>query len=146
MIEVRVLASDEAAVLMNVADDVFDNPVDPSLAREFLADPRHHIAVALDGGTVVGFASGIDYIHPDRAAELFINEVGVAASHQRRGIGKAVTRALLDVGQARGCTGAWVITDEANVAARALYVSMGASVGADDDQTNNRPLGYSFSF
>ncbi|MFN8386865.1 MAG: hypothetical protein U0X92_10645 [Anaerolineales bacterium] len=39
------------SILLNVADDVFDNPVDESLAREFLADPRHHIVVALVDGT-----------------------------------------------------------------------------------------------
>lgn len=146
MVNIRILSPGEEATLDNVADGVFDNVVDPELAREFLADPRHHIAVALDQGIVVAFASGVDYIHPDRPAELFINEVGVAEPHQRRGLGKAVMRALLEVGQARGCTGAWVITDETNAAARALYVSMGASLGADGDESNSRPIGYSFTF
>jgi hypothetical protein len=52
-------------VLMNVAAEVFDNPINPALANEFLEDPRHHIAIAIDDGLVVGFGSGVDYIHPD---------------------------------------------------------------------------------
>jgi aminoglycoside 6'-N-acetyltransferase I len=55
---------------------------------EFLRDERHHLAVAIEDETVVGFASGVHYVHPDKPAELWINEVGVAPSHHRRGIGK----------------------------------------------------------
>jgi len=50
MIEVRVLGSDEAQVLAHVAADVFDNPLDPQQTAAFLADPRHHIAVAIGAG------------------------------------------------------------------------------------------------
>ena len=77
-IEIRVLRQGDEAVLANVAPEVFDNPIDPQMTAEFLADPRHHIAVAIDGGVVVGFASGVHYVHPDKRPELWINEVGVA--------------------------------------------------------------------
>jgi aminoglycoside 6'-N-acetyltransferase I len=30
-----------------VAPGVFDDPINPARAAEFLADPRHHLAVAL---------------------------------------------------------------------------------------------------
>jgi ribosomal protein S18 acetylase RimI-like enzyme len=143
-IEIRVLRPGDDAVLMNVAPEVFDNPVDPDLAHEFLADPRHHIAVALDDRRVVGFASGVDYIHPDKPAELFVNEVGVAATHQRRGLGKAVLRALLEVGRSRGCRTAWVLTDRSNVAAMALYGSVGGSEGADGD-ISGATIGFAFA-
>jgi len=75
---------------MNVTAEVFDNPINAEWTREFLADPRHHIAVAIDDGLVVGFASGVHYIHPDKPAELWINEVGVAPAHRRRGSAGAV--------------------------------------------------------
>jgi aminoglycoside 6'-N-acetyltransferase I len=106
---------------------VFDNDVDPKLAREFLADPHHHIAVALDNGVVVGFASAVDYIHPDKPRELWVNEVGTAPTHQGQGIAKRVMVALLAHGKALGCTVAWVLTDKDNTAARALYKSAGGS-------------------
>src|ERR671913_488616 len=89
MLETRILDSRDQAVLANVAPGVFDNAIDPRLVDEFLSDPRHHLAVAIDGGRVVGFASGVHYIHPDKPAELWINEVGVSPDHQGRGVGKA---------------------------------------------------------
>lgn len=63
---VRLLGPDDADVLKNVMDGVFDNAVDMRLTGEFLRDLRHHLAVALDNGTVVGMASALHYIHPDR--------------------------------------------------------------------------------
>lgn len=142
-VEILLLQAGDESLLANVAEDVFDNPVDPALAREFLADPRHHIAVAVDAGLVVGFASGVHYVHPDKPAELWINEVGVAPSHHSQGLGKAVMRALLQAGRDHGCREAWVITNVGNAAARALYVSVGGTEGADDSA--DAALGYSFA-
>jgi ribosomal protein S18 acetylase RimI-like enzyme len=125
--EIRILDSSDQAVLANVAPDVFDHAVDLRLVTEFLGDPRHHLAVAIDQGQVIGFASGVHYVHPDKPPELWINEVGVASSHQGRGIGKAVIRALLQHGERLGCGQAWVLTDDANTAAMRLYASAGGS-------------------
>ena len=129
-VEIRMLTASDRAVLDNVAAGVFDGAIDPRLAAEFLDDPRHHLAVAIDGGQVIGFASGVHYVHPDKPAELWINEVGVADSHQRRGIGQAVMRALLEHGERLGCGEAWVLTDEKNAPAKKLYASCGGTAGA----------------
>lgn len=122
---VRMLRAGEEEVLLRAAPDVFDYPVRANLAREFLSDPRHHIAVAIDGGAVVGFASAVHYIHPDKPAELWINEVGMAPAHRRQGLAKKILEVLLDHGRAIGCSVAWVLTDTDNAAARALYESAG---------------------
>jgi GNAT superfamily N-acetyltransferase len=125
-----MLTASDRAVLDNVAADVFDKAIDPRLAAEFLGDPRHHLAVALDGGQVIGFASGVHYVHPDKPAELWINEVGVAESHQQRGVGRGLMRALLEHAQRLGCAEAWVLADETNAPARKLYASCGGAVSA----------------
>lgn len=130
-VALRVLGHGDAAVLHDVAPGVFDNPVDPRLTAEFLADPRHHLVVALDGTLVVGFASGVHYVHPDKPPELFVNEVGVAPAYQRRGIGRLVLRALLERARALGCTEAWLGTEVSNTAARALYAALG---GEEDSE------------
>ncbi len=111
----------------NVAGDVFDEAVNPAWAAAFLDDPRHHICVALDEGVIVGFASAVHYIHPDKPPQLWINEVGVAPTHHRSGIGKAIIAHLLAHSRALGCSEAWMLTEEDNVAARALYRAAGAS-------------------
>ncbi len=130
--DVRLLAPMDAACFDSVAEGVFDNPTDRDLAREFLADPRHHIAVAIDDGVIVGFASAVHYIHPDKPAELWINEVAVAPSHHRRGIGRQVVGKVLEAGRSLGCREAWVLTDRANTAAVALYTAAGGTA-ADGD-------------
>jgi DNA-binding MarR family transcriptional regulator len=93
-IGIRILGPADAAMLDKVAPDVFDHAIDPALMAEFLADPRHHLAVALAGGQVVGMASAVHYVHPDKPPELWINEVGVAPPYQRRGIGRQLLEAL----------------------------------------------------
>jgi aminoglycoside 6'-N-acetyltransferase I len=132
MAEIRILGPGDGAVLQNVAPDVFDHALDPALVAEFLHDPRHHLAVAIDQDQVVGFASGVHYVHPDKTAELFINEVAVAPTHHRRGIGKAVVSALLDHATRLGCREAWVLTDRGNEAAMRLYASTGGDPGPHD--------------
>lgn len=129
MPDIRLLGSDDARVLQTVAPDVFDHAVDPQWAAEFLADPRHHLAVALDDGRVVGMASAFHYVHPDKAPMLFVNEVGVAPTHRRRGLGRRLLAALFERGRALGCTEAWLGTEVSNGAARGLY----AAVGMDED-------------
>ncbi len=143
--QIRVLRRGDENILAHVAAELFDNPVDPDLTREFLADPRHHLAVAIDDGLVVAFASGVHYVHPDKPPQLWINEVAVAPTHRRRGLGKAVLRSLFDVGRAHRCKVAWVLTDRTNAAAMALYSSVGGTEGADDEGPSDAMLGYSFA-
>lgn len=124
-ITIKLLSAGDTNAFDRVAEDVFDDPVCMDLAAEFLHDQRHHIAVALDGGVLVGMASAFHYVHPDKPAQLFINEVGVAPSHQRRGIASELIARLLAHGRALGCTEAWVAADEDNGPARALYAHAG---------------------
>ncbi len=123
--EIRMLHGDDARLLDNIAPGVFDNPIEPSLTAEFLADPRHHLSVAVENGQIVGFASGVHYLLPDKPPELFVNEVAVAPSHHRQGVGRAILQRLLDHGANLGCHQAWVLTDDQNHAALRLYASVG---------------------
>lgn len=120
-VTIRTLGPGDAHVLDDVASDVFDHRVDRALASEFLADPRHHLVVACAGSTVVGMATALHYVHPDKPAELWINEIGVAPAYRRRGVGTRLLEALFANGRAIGCREAWLGTEESNVAARRLY-------------------------
>jgi ribosomal protein S18 acetylase RimI-like enzyme len=122
---VKVLHRGDDRVLAQVAPGVFDFAVDMKLVGEFLGDKRHHIVVAVDGGIVVGFASGVHYVHPDKAAELWVNEVAVAPTHRGRGLGKRILQTIFEVARERGCGQAWVLTDRDNEAAMGLYQSVG---------------------
>ncbi len=131
-IEIRSLAQGDEDILGNVASDVFDNELDENLVAEFLADSRHHIVVAIDAGLVVGFASGIHYIHPDKQPELWINEVGVAPTHQRQGIGKKLLQKMFAIAKSLSCNQAWVLTNRSNTPAMGLYASVVESEAPED--------------
>ena len=132
MLEIRILGPGDETLLRNVAAGVFDHALKPALVAEFLHDERHHLAVAIEDEKVRGFASGVHYVHPDKPAELWINEVGVAPSHQGRGIGKAIVEALLEHAKQLGCREAWVLTDRTNQAAIRLYASTGGKEAPHD--------------
>ena len=126
MIDVRILGRDEAHVLERVAEGVFDGAVDRAAAKAYVEDPRLHLAVAVDGGIVVGMASGVHYHHPDKPTpQLWIDEVGVAPSHQRRGLALRLLTAIMEHGRSIGCGEAWVLTERDNEAAMQLYARAG---------------------
>ena len=131
-VEIRILGPGDEAVLSRVAPDVFDNAINDALTVEFLHDARHHIAVAIEDDVAVGFASALHYIHPDKPPELWINEVSVAPTHRKHGVGKQLLHALFGVGREHGCSAAWVLTDRLNAPAMRLYTSVGGVENPDD--------------
>ncbi|HTE47593.1 MAG TPA: GNAT family N-acetyltransferase [Gemmatimonadaceae bacterium] len=139
-VDIRLLQPSDTTLLDHVAADVFDDPVDPRWAAEFFRDPRHHLAVAIDDGMVVGMASAVHYVHPDKPPQLFINEVGVAASHHRRGIARQLLDVLLQHGRRLDCTEAWVLTDESNAPARQLYEACGGAAAPEPSVMYTFPL------
>lgn len=130
--EIKILGKGDEKVLANIAPGVFDHDVEEHWSSEFLGDPRHHLAVATDAGLVVGFASAVDYVNPDKPPELWINEIGVAPTHRNQGLGKKLLRALFAVGQQVGCSEAWVLTDRSNPPAMRLYASIGGTEAPKD--------------
>src|SRR5215471_11385876 len=151
VIEIKLLGPQDTRVLANVAPDVFDDPIDVARADEFLADRRHHLAVAVEDGLVVGFVSAVHYVHPDKPSpELWINEVGVAATHRGRGLGTRLLHAVFALARGLGCTEAWVLADRANPAAMRLYTAASSTEAPTDavmftfrldtEAAPNRPL------
>lgn len=130
--EIRLLGPEDAALLTRVAPGVFDSDIDPDLTARFLHDHRHHLVAAIDDGLVVGFVSGVHYVHPDKPPELWINEVAVAPSHQRRGIGQQMLRAIFRTASDLGCGEAWVLTNRSNTPAMKLYASVDGSEDPED--------------
>src|SRR5262250_2177954 len=132
-IEIKLLGRQDAGVLAHIAPDVFDDPIDVRRANEFLADPRHHLVVAVEDGLVVGFVSAVHYVHPDKPRpELWINEVSVAATHRARGLATRLLRAVLEEARRVGCAEAWVLTDRGNTAAMRLYAAAGRTTAPTD--------------
>jgi ribosomal protein S18 acetylase RimI-like enzyme len=126
-IAITRLTADDAALLDRVADDVFDEPIDPRRLAAYLAEPNHLMIVALADGNVVGQCAAVIHRHPDKVTELYIDEVGVAPAWQRRGIARQMLDAMFALGKSLGCEEAWVGTEPDNVAARGLYETRGVT-------------------
>jgi ribosomal protein S18 acetylase RimI-like enzyme len=124
-VSIHVVSQANASLLGRVDDDVFDHKVQPELLRLFLANPANLLVVAVAADEVVGMASGISYVHPDKPLALFINEVGVSGRLHRQGIGRQLVSRLIQRGEELGCTEAWVATELGNKPARALYEAIG---------------------
>ena len=114
---VRLLEDGDQDLLGRVAPEVFDLGVDPLLADAFLRDPRHHLVGALADDRLVGFVSALEYWHPDKPRELWINEVGVAPTWQHRGVGTQLLQKTLEHARALGCVNVWVLTEPDNTRA-----------------------------
>lgn len=81
--------------------------------------PVGFAAIDVDGESVAaGFA-----VRDDDWVGLF--EINVAASHRRRGLGRAISSALLDWGADGGAKRAYLQVVRVNESARALYRSLG---------------------
>ncbi len=130
-VEVKLLSAADLAVLEHVDAGVFDNPIRLELAAQYLANQSNLLAVAIQDGVVVGMASAMAYIHPDKPLQLFIGEVGVSQRCRGRGLGKRLMHTLLEHGCIIGCTEAWVATEEKNIPARALYTAVDGTEDSD---------------
>ena len=63
-----------------------------------------------------------------KAPEVHIENLGVAPSHQRRGIAKALMQEALTWGRELGCDECWIATEVDNDAANATYASLGSEM------------------
>jgi ribosomal protein S18 acetylase RimI-like enzyme len=103
--------------------EAFDNDVLAEETRRFLTDERHVLLLGYLDGRPAGFVSAVEVFHPDKRAEIFLNEIGVMDEARRRGVASALIGELQRIGRERGCVTMWVLTDEDNAAAMGLYRS-----------------------
>ena len=131
--EIRRLEAGDDALVMQVADNVFDQPVRSDRLAAYLSQSGHFMVVAIVEGVVVGQCAAVIHRHPDKVTELYIDEVGVSPALQRQGIARKMLDAMFEIGRENGCEEAWVGTEPDNVAARALYESRKEPHGPAED-------------
>lgn len=124
-VELTRLIPDNAALLRRVAEDVFDDAVDPERLAAYLAEPGHLLIVASEGDLVVGQCAAVVHRHIDQPTELYIDNLGVTPDLRRQGIARRLVEAMFAWGRELGCEEAWVATEPDNVEARGLYASQG---------------------
>lgn len=123
--DLRILGEHDAPILDRVAPGVFDGPILPVACQAFLRDPHHHMVIAPADDVVVGMVSAVEYLHPDKPTQMWINELGVGDEWRRQGIGRSLVQRMVQLGRARGCAEIWLATEADNEPARALYQVLG---------------------
>lgn len=130
--DVRVARPEDAASIGRLLDDFNREYDDPTPGPEWLAERMRellaegHTAVLLggpgpDGVAVLRFRPGIW----TAALECYLAELYVAPAQRRRGLGRALLQAAIELARARGADHMDLGTGEHDVAARALYESLG---------------------
>ena len=125
-IEIRQVGPGDDELFDRVAVDVFDEPIDPQRLTAYLAEPNHLMLVAVDDGQIVAQCAAVIHRHPDKATELYIDEVGVSPKWQRQGIARKMLDEMFALGRSLGCGEAWVGTEIDNDPARRLYEGLGS--------------------
>lgn len=126
-ITIRNLGPEDAHVLDRIHPDVSETVPDPSRVWAFLATRVNELVVALEAGTVVGFASGTVLMHPAKPTAFFIQSVDVAGDFQGQDIAEKLVRRIGDLARDRGCEDIWVLSSGTNTSDRALFGSFGGT-------------------
>lgn len=111
-------------------DDVFDEDPSPVRLNAVLEAEGHLLVIAVEGGRTVGQCAAMVLQLVSKGPELFVENLGVAPSHRRRGIATALLAEVGAWGREHGCDVAWVATEPDNDAANALYAAWGSEAEA----------------
>ncbi len=112
-------------LLDHVAAEVFDGPILPTRLDALLATGTHVLLVAMEGPVCVGQCLGMVTHNPDAAPGLYIDNLGVAPSHRRQGIGRALIEAMLEQARSEGCDWVWLAADPDSDTALPFYRALG---------------------
>ena len=123
-IDLKRMGPGDEQVLDRIAPDVFDEAIDAGRLRAYLRAPGHLMILALEHGLVVGQCAAVVHHHPDKVSELYIDEVGTATTHLRRGIATRMMAEMFAWGRELGCSEAWLGTELGNDPANALYTGI----------------------
>ena len=99
---------------------IFSWGADEALLRRMLSDGRHEFLIAETDGVLAGYG-WYEFV----LDEGYVGNLAVAEEHRRRGLGKALTRALLDDARDRGLVFLTLEVRESNLPARRLYEKAG---------------------
>lgn len=121
----RASAGDVERVLD--AADLFDRAPDQEAVARFLAREDLHLLMAYLDDEAAGFALAHELPRLDGPRpKLLLYEIATAPRFRRRGVGRKLIEAMKEVGRSRGARSMFVVTEQSNTAAMALYAATGA--------------------
>ena len=122
--KVVLLQPGDETLLIEATRLLNDVEVAPETAAALLRDETYDMVVALDAGTVAGRVYG-NVLHRHTGCDLLLYEVDTLPEHQRKGVALAMLEFLKRLMQEGNYGEMWVLTEEDNIPARALYKKAG---------------------
>lgn len=120
-VEITRVGPEDVPRLDRVASEVFDDAIQRDRLLAFIKEPTHLLVVAVAEGEVVGQGAAVLHRHPDRATELYLDELAVTPAFRRQGIAQRLLSEMIEWGREQGCDRAWIATEDDNEPAKALY-------------------------
>ncbi len=125
-VQTRRITDQDLDLFDNLAPEVFDEAIHPERLKAYLNEPCNLMLLAYEeqpDGTnlTVGQCAAVLHLHPDKPTELYVDELGTALTHRRRGIARRLMKEILDWGEEHGCPEGWLGTELDNKPARTLY-------------------------
>jgi ribosomal protein S18 acetylase RimI-like enzyme len=117
-------------------DNDWQPPLGSDEAARFVSDPATVCVVAIDMATnhIAGFVyGGVLSRRHTRLHHICLYEIGVDIDHRQSGVGRLLMDAFAGEARKLGIDRGFVITNEANLAAVALYQEFGAVRGDGRD-------------
>jgi ribosomal protein S18 acetylase RimI-like enzyme len=107
---------------------------DTEQGNKFLENSDNALFIAYWEGKVAGFLSAHRLQRFDKCkAEVLLYEIGVSKDFRQKGIGKALIVKVKDWAKEVDADEVWVLTNKSNIAATALYKSVGGIQENTDD-------------
>lgn len=117
-------------------EDDWQPPLGTDEAARFVSDPNTVCIVAIDTATnhIVGFIyGGVLHRRHTKLQHVCLYEIGVDIDHRDQGVGEQLMVAFAEEARSMGIDRGFVITNEADTTAVALYEKFGASRGDGRD-------------
>ena len=124
--EVVWVGKTNSHVLDQVANGVFDESIKPDRLQRYLSNPANLMVVAVSDDTVIGQCMCVVHDHPDKATELYLDEIGTGDDWRRLGVAKSLMDAVFAKADELKIDEIWLGTEPDNIAARGLYEKTGA--------------------
>jgi ribosomal protein S18 acetylase RimI-like enzyme len=126
----------EAVLEVNMPTMDDGSTFDASALAPFLADRSRFLFVAVEGKKAVGSLYGYSLVHPHRhQPQFFLYGIDVRPAYWNRGIGTALVRRFVEEARLAGAFEVWVITEDVNAAAIAMYARAGLELANGGEAT-----------
>lgn len=126
-ITIRVLGPDDVDVLDRVRPGTFAEDPDPLHGWAFLTTGVNAMVAALGEGQIVGYATGLVVLHPNRPRAFLVTDIRVHPDFRGRGLGTRLVERLRDVAADRGCETVSAVMEGDNAGARRICKKLGGT-------------------